>query len=64
MSAAEKLRKELEQTPEPVLIEVYHYLRFLKSRLPEEKLEGLALSKSVLAQEWNTPEEDAAWANL
>jgi antitoxin component of MazEF toxin-antitoxin module len=26
--------------------------------------ETLALSQKVLAREWDTPEEDAAWANL
>ena len=26
--------------------------------------ETLALSQQVLAREWDTPEEDAAWANL
>jgi len=26
--------------------------------------ETLALSQNVLAREWDTPEEDAAWANL
>ena len=29
-----------------------------------EVSETLALSQKVLAREWNTPEEDAAWANL
>ena len=26
--------------------------------------EGILLSHSALAKEWNTPEEDAAWASL
>lgn len=26
--------------------------------------EGIILSYSALAKEWNTPEEDAAWAHL
>ena len=25
---------------------------------------GAELSESVLAREWNSPEEDAAWSNL
>jgi len=29
-----------------------------------EVSETLALSQKVLAREWDTPEEDAAWANL
>jgi hypothetical protein len=26
--------------------------------------DGTALSESALARDWNSPEEDAAWANL
>jgi hypothetical protein len=36
-------------------------------RLSEDQAEGFdgtALSESVLGREWNSPEEDAAWANL
>jgi hypothetical protein len=25
---------------------------------------GAAISESVLARDWNSPEEDAAWSNL
>jgi len=32
---------------------------------PEREVsETLALSQGVLAREWDTPEEDSAWANL
>jgi hypothetical protein len=64
MSTAELLMKELEQTPESILLEVYHYLKFLKEHLPEEEFDGLILSESALARDWNSKEEDAAWANL
>ena len=30
----------------------------------EESFNGLLLSESALAKDWNTPEEDAAWASL
>jgi hypothetical protein len=30
----------------------------------EDEFNGLAESESVLARDWNAPEEDAAWANL
>ena len=30
----------------------------------EEAFNGLLLSESALAKDWNTPEEDAAWASL
>ena len=64
MSAAELLQKEIDQTPEPILLEVYHYLKFLKTRPPDEGFNGLILSESVLSKDWDTPEEDRAWANL
>lgn len=65
MTTRELLLREIPQTPEPILVEVYHYLRYLKS-LPAEadRFDGLAASQAVLARDWNTPEEDAAWANL
>jgi hypothetical protein len=63
MSTNELLHREIDQTPEPVLREVYRYLRFLKQQAQEERFDGLALS-AALAQDWNTLEEDAAWASL
>jgi len=34
------------------------------SNAREEKFNGAELSESVLARDWNSPEEDAAWSNL
>lgn len=31
---------------------------------PFEEFNGAALSESVLSRDWNSPEEDAAWADL
>jgi len=31
---------------------------------PNEPFNGAELSESVLAREWNSPEEDDAWSNL
>jgi hypothetical protein len=64
MTVQELLAQEISTTPEPILSEVYHYLQFLKARQQEEQFNGLALSESALGRDWNTPEEDAAWANL
>lgn len=64
MSTSHLLHQEIEQTAEPVLIEVYHFLKFLKQQAREERFEGVVLSESALAKDWNTPEEDAAWASL
>ncbi len=64
MSTAQLIQKEIEQAPEPVLREVYHFLRFLKTRADDEGFDGLAWSKSALAKDWNTPQEHTAWAKL
>jgi hypothetical protein len=32
--------------------------------MPHETFNGAELSESVLARDWNSPEEDAAWSNL
>ena len=64
MTSRELLLREIPQTPEPILTEVYRYLQFLKSKPADESFNGLAASESALAKDWNSPEEDAAWANL
>lgn len=64
MTTQELLLREIPSTPEPILAEVYHYLQYLKAKQAEERFEGLTASYSALAKDWDTPEEDAAWANL
>jgi len=64
MTTQELLIQEIARTPEPILTEVYHYLRFLKIEQAAERSNGLMASHSSLAEDWNSPEEDAAWSNL
>ena len=64
MSTAELIRKEVAAMPERLQLEVYDFARFLRCKNEDESFNGLLLSESVLGKEWNTPEEDAAWANL
>ncbi|HEY3395201.1 MAG TPA: DUF2281 domain-containing protein [Lacipirellulaceae bacterium] len=64
MSTIELIRQELEGLPEPLQREVYDFARFLKSKSDGESFNGLLASEAVLARDWNTPEEDVAWANL
>lgn len=64
MTTQELLLREITQTPEPILAEVYHYLQYLKSKSEDDQFLGLAASESSLAKDWNASEEDAAWANL
>jgi hypothetical protein len=44
--------------------EVYNFVRFLRLKREDESFNGLLLSETALAKDWNTPEEDAAWASL
>ena len=63
MSTRELIENEIAELPESLQREVYHFARFLRIK-GEDSFNGLHLSESALAKEWNTPEEDAAWAKL
>jgi hypothetical protein len=64
MSTRELIERELDAMPEQLQREVYDFARFLRMKTDGESFNGLLASEDVLAREWNTPEEDAAWANL
>jgi hypothetical protein len=64
MSTRELIEKEVTGLPEPLQREVYDFARFLRLKREDESFNGLLLSESALAKDWNTPVEDAAWANL
>lgn len=64
MSTRELIDQELETLPEPLQREVYDFARFLRLKSEEGSFNGLLLSESALTKDWNTPEEDAAWASL
>jgi hypothetical protein len=64
MSMHELIEKEVQVLPEALQREVYDFVRFLRCQNAEESINGLILSETALARDWNTPEEDAAWASL
>ncbi len=64
MNTRELIEKELDVLPEPLQRAVYDFVRFLRSKAVGDTFNGLLASESVLAQDWDTPEEDAAWQNL
>ena len=64
MSTRELINKEVEELPEPLQRQVYDFARFLRQRSSDETFDGLLLSESALRKDWDTPEDDAAWANL
>jgi hypothetical protein len=64
MSTRELIEKEVIALPESLQREVYDFARYLRLKSEGESFNGLLLSESALAKDWNTPEEDAAWASL
>ena len=64
MSTRELIEKKVTGLPEPLQREVYDFARFLRCKRDEDGFNGLLLSETALAKDWNTPEEDAAWASL
>ncbi len=64
MSTQELINKEVENLPESLQREVYDFVRFLRDKSSDDSFNGLLLSESILKMDWDTPEEDAAWANL
>lgn len=64
MSTRELIDKEVATLPEPLQREVYDFVKFLREKSSEESFNGLLLSDSAFRKDWDTPEEDAAWASL
>ena len=63
MSTRELIEREIADLPEPLQQEVFNFVRSLRTK-QNDSFNGLILSETALAKDWNTPEEDAAWANL
>jgi hypothetical protein len=64
MSTRDLIERELDVLPELLQREVYDFARFLRMKSDSETFDGMLASEAVLARDWNTPEEDSAWANL
>ena len=60
----EILLHEMEGLPAPLLQEVLDFVRFLKEKAAQDRLEPALLSEPALRRDWLRPEEDAAWAEL
>ena len=64
MSTRESIDKEVASMPEELQQKVYDFAMRLKRNARDEAFDGAELSESVLALDWNSPQEDAAWSNL
>ena len=64
MNTKELLINEIDEAPEPLLIEVLDFVHFMKTNRVREKLDIAIMSESSLSKDWLKPEEEAAWHNL
>jgi len=56
--------REMEFLPSESLQEVADFINYLKFKKSKNIPETMLLSQNSLAKDWDTPEEDEAWANL
>ncbi len=64
MLAINQIVREIETLPAECLGEVMDFIEFIKLKHLKSIPATMLLSERALAKEWDTPEEDAAWANL
>jgi hypothetical protein len=64
MPTFDLLLREFEHAPEPLLREVLDFVRFLKTKLAQERFAAAAASEPTLSRDWDRPEEDQAWSGL
>ena len=64
MSNRAVLLKEIETLPAVCLNEVFDFVAWIKQRKLSQIPETMLLSEFSLSKDWNTQEEDEAWANL
>jgi hypothetical protein len=64
MTDRDVLLRELDFLPPQSLGEVLDFIGYLKQKRAQEVSETMLLSEAALAKDWDTPEEDKAWANL
>jgi len=58
-----RILREIETLPDDCVSEVLNFISYLKFRNSGINELGL-VAEQVLAKDWNTPEEDALWADL
>ncbi len=64
MTTKELIATEIKKIPEPLLVEVLDFIRFLEAKVLEKRMETAIISEASLKKDWLRPEEDEAWRNL
>jgi hypothetical protein len=60
----EMILREVNVLPPAYCSEVLDYIEYLKTKRQPTLPETMLLSESALSKDWETEEEDSAWASL
>ena len=64
MIAMNQLINEIESLPSECFQELMDFVEYLRMKQLKNIPETMILSEKSLAKDWDTPEEDEAWADL
>lgn len=64
MTNKQAILREVDEIPESLLDVLHDFVRFLKHKAGQERLETAAMSETSLGKDWLRPEEDEAWSDL
>ena len=64
MIAINQLINEIETLPSECLQEIMDFVGYLRVKKLRDIPETMILSEKSLSKDWDTPEEDEAWADL
>jgi len=64
MIAMNQLINEIESLPSECFQELMDFVGYLRLKQLKNIPETMILSEKSLAKDWDTPEEDEAWADL
>jgi len=64
MVAINQIMNEIETLPSEYFREIMDFVGYLKLKHLKNIPETMILSEKSLSKDWDTPEEDEAWANL
>ena len=64
MSDRSELLREIDTLPAECLGEILNFIEYIKQKQFRNIPETMLISEDVLARDWDSPEEDAAWAGL
>ena len=64
MLSNSQIVSEIENLPTEYVREIIRYIGYLKHKHLQNIPESMIMSESSLSKDWDSPEEDEAWADL